>query len=85
MKKSFWLNFFLICVGIVLGAMLADLVAGSAALSWLAYGLDFGTAAPFVLEMNVFTLTIGFSVKITVATILCVALSLVLGRLIVKR
>ena len=85
MKKSFWLNFFLICVGIVLGAMLADLTAGIPGLSWLAYGLDFGTPSPFILAMNVFTLTIGFSVKITVSTIVCVTLSLVLGRLIVKR
>ncbi len=85
MRKNFWLNFFLICIGIVVGSMVAELTAGVGALSWLSYGLDFGLTSPFVLDMSVFHLTLGISVKITISSIIFVALSLVLGRLIAKK
>jgi len=84
MRRGFWLNFFLICVGIVVGSMAAEITAGMPVLEWLSYGLDFGTASPFVLDLHVFRLTLGLSVKITVSHILFVALSIVLGRLIAK-
>lgn len=84
MKKHFWLNFFLICAGIVVGAMLAEMTAGVPWLSWLSYGLDFGTESPLILDLNVLRLTVGLSVKITVSTIICVALSIVLGRMLMR-
>ena len=85
MRRHFWLNFFLICVGIVVGSMVADLTAGISGLSWLSYGLDFGLTSPFVLDMSVFHLTLGISVKITISSVIFVAISLVLGRLIVRK
>ena len=84
MRKNFWLNFLLICVGIVLGAMVSELTAGIPLLSWLSYGLNFGTEAPFILNLNVLRLTIGLSVNISVSTVLFVCLSLILGRIILK-
>lgn len=85
MKKHFWLNFFLILAGIVIGAAVVELTAGIPALAWLAFGLDFGTAAPLTLNLTVLSLTFGLSVRITVSTIIFVALSLLLGKLIVKK
>ncbi len=64
--------------------MLAEMTAGVPFLSWLSYGLDFGTESPLILDLNVLRLTVGLSVKITISTIICVALSLILGRMIVK-
>lgn len=84
MKKNFWLNFFLICVGIVLGAMVSEMTAGIPFLSWLSYGLDFGTESPIVLDLNVLRLTVGLSINISVSTIIFVSLSLLLGKIIVK-
>ncbi|MBR4000561.1 MAG: DUF4321 domain-containing protein [Clostridia bacterium] len=84
MKKNFWLNFFLICVGIVLGAMVSEMTAGIPVLSWLSYGLDFGTETPIILDLNVLRLTMGLSVNISVSTIIFVSLSLLLGRILVK-
>lgn len=85
MRKNFWLNLFLICIGIVVGTMVAELTAGVQGLSWLAYGLDFGTESPLVLEMNVFRLTFGFGLKITISSVIFVILSVILGRLIAKK
>ena len=85
MKKGFWLNFFLICVGIVTGSMVAEMTSGIQALSWLSYGLDFGMKSPLVLDLNVLELTLGLSVRITIATIIFTVLSLLLGRLIIRK
>ncbi len=85
MKHNFWLNLFLVCVGIVTGSMVAEMTVGIPALSWLAYGLNFGLTSPVVLDMNVFSLTFGISFRITVATVIFVALSLILGRMIARK
>lgn len=85
MRNNFWLNFFLVCVGIVTGSMVAEMTCGMPALSWLSYGLDFGLQNPLILNLNVIVLTLGISIKITISSIIFVALSLVLGRLIVKK
>ena len=85
MKKGFWLNFFLICVGIVTGSMVAEMTSGTPALSWLSYGLDFGMKSPLVLDLNVLELTLGLSVRITIATIIFTILSLLLGKLIIRK
>lgn len=85
MGRSFWFNLFLVCVGIVVGSMVAEMTAGITALSWLSYGLDFGTATPFVLDLNVLKLTFGITVKITISTVIFVAISIVLGRTIARK
>lgn len=85
MRKSFWLTFFLVCVGIVVGNMVADMTSSVPYLSVLSYGLDFGTESPFVINLNVFRLTFGINIKITISSIIFVALSLLLGRAVVKR
>lgn len=85
MRKGFWLNFFLVCIGIVIGSMVAEMTKGIPSLSWLSYGLDFGTQSPLVIDLNVLLLTFGISVKITISSIIFIALSLVLGRLIARK
>lgn len=85
MSKSIWLNLFLIIIGIVVGAMVSEMTADIPALSWLSYGLNFGTKSPVVLDLSAITLTLGISLKITVSTAACVALSLILGRYISER
>ena len=84
-SQSFWINLLLVLTGVVLGSAVARLTAGVKYLAWLSYGLDFGTAAPATLDLGVFTLTVGVRLTITVATIIFVALSLFLGRLINKK
>ncbi len=82
---KFWLNVFLVCIGVVIGAMVSEMTAGIPLLSWLSYGLSFGTAAPFVLDLNVVQLTFGINLHLTVSTVIFVALSLVLGKLILRK
>ena len=85
MTKSFWFHLFLIVVGIVVGSMVSEMTADIPALSWLSYGLNFGTKSPVVLDLNAVTLTLGVSLKVTVSTAVFVALSLLLGRYISEK
>jgi hypothetical protein len=84
-RTGFWLNAFLVCVGVVIGTMVAEMTAGIPVLGWLSYGLSFGTEAPFVLNLNVVRLTFGINLHLTVSSVIFIALSLILGRLIVKK
>ena len=84
MKGRFWLNLFLVMVGVVIGSMAADMTVGIPWLKWLSYGLEFGTDSPLILNLNLLRLTFGITVKITVSMILFIALSLLIGRQITK-
>lgn len=74
MRRTFLLCFYLVA-GIVLGAMIATLCAGVPFLSWLAYtqSIGFNPNAPFVLDLTVFRLTLGFTFSVSVAQIFTIA------------
>ena len=78
-------SFFLALVGIVVGSLLANVTASVPALGWLAYALSFGLESPVVLDLSVIRLTFGLSVNLSVAVILCVIISLVVGNFFYKK
>ena len=57
MRGHFWLNLFLVMVGVVVGSMAAEMTVGIPWLKWLSYGLEFGTESPVVLDLNLLRLT----------------------------
>ena len=85
MKNRFWLNLFLILIGVVIGTLIAHLTTGVNGLSWLAFGLDFGTNAPVTVDLGIMTLTFGIRLSISVATVICTAISLIVGKFLVRK
>ena len=85
MKNKFWLNIFLILIGVVIGTLIAHLTAGVNGLSWLAFGMDFGTEAPVTVDLGIMTVTFGIRIAITVATVVCTAVSLLVGKFLVRK
>ena len=85
MRKGFFLNLFLICIGVVLGTLTAEMCRTIPPLSWLAYGMEFGMAAPATLDLRVITLTFGFTLNLSIAVILFILLAVLLGNLIARR
>lgn len=81
---KFWRNILLICSGVVAGSLVAKLCAGVKYLSWLAFGLTFGTSSPVSLELGVLNITVGANIDITVSTIIFVVLFYVFGRKIIR-
>ena len=75
-SKNAWALFLLILTGIVLGGFIGMLAEGVPALSWLAYGLD----EPIILNLGLLVVTFGLTIKITIASIIGVILSIIIYR-----
>lgn len=83
-KKNLLLILFVLAA-IVLGALLADLVKGSA-VAWLSYGLSFGlnSGNPFVLDLYILKLTFGLSFSLNVAQLFLIIVALLIYKPISK-
>ena len=75
MKRTLLLCFFILS-GILLGAMIASLAAGTPGLSWLAFSQSIGFHP--VLDLSVIKLSFGFSMGISVAQIFTIAAAIFL-------
>ena len=84
MKRSLYI-LLLLCTGIVVGSLVAELTSSVPYLKWLGFGLNFGLTTPFVLDLGVLTLTFGIAIDLTVSVIIFVLLSLFIGLSIVRR
>ena len=79
-RKNFWVLLLLLLSGIVLGSFIGDLASGTPWLFWLSFGQSFGLNDPIVLNFGVLVITFGLSIKITMASIIGVALALIIWR-----
>ena len=77
-------SFFPVLIGIVVGSLVAKVTASVSALGWLSYALSFGLESPVVLDLSVVRLTFGLSVDLSIAVILCVIISLIVGNYFYK-
>lgn len=77
-NKNAWALFLMILSGIVIGGFLGKLAKGVSALSWLAYGMDFGFKDPVVLDLGVMVLTFGLSVTINIASIIGIVIAIII-------
>ncbi len=76
MKKSS-LTFILILIsGLVIGGLIGDTLGNVSFLSWLKYGKEIGLNPPFSLDLSFFSLQLGFSVKLNIAGIIGMLLSI---------
>lgn len=78
--KNGWALFLLILSGIVLGGFIGMLAGNIAALSWLGYGQTFGLDSPIVLNLGILVITFGLNIKITIASIIGVVISIIIYR-----
>ncbi len=79
-NNNFWILLLMLLAGIVLGSFLGNLAQGVSGLSWLNYGQSFGLDSPLVLNFGVLIITFGLSVRITMASIIGVAMALLIYR-----
>ena len=78
--KSTWVVLLFICAGLVIGGLLGEVAAQVDWLSWLAYGQTFGIENPFVLNLNVLSVTFAFAIHINIASIIGLAIAIFLYR-----
>ena len=77
-NKNAWALFLMILSGIVLGGFIGVLAEGTPALNWLSYGQSFGLENPIVLNLGLLVLTFGINIKITIASIIGVIISIII-------
>lgn len=84
MKRNKLYNLFLVLIGVVVGSFVGNLCTNVKGLSWLNYGAVFGMDAPLSLNLGILDLTFAISLNLTLAIIICIILSLLIGRAIAK-
>ena len=78
--RNTWIVLLFVCAGLVIGGLLGEVAAQVDWLRWLAYGQTFGIENPFVLDLNVLSLTFAFSLHINIASIIGLAIAIFLYR-----
>ncbi|MDR1689703.1 MAG: DUF4321 domain-containing protein [Clostridiales bacterium] len=78
--KSKWIFFLFVLAGVVFGGFIGNTLGDTPYFSWLNYGSSFGLPQPFVLDLQIITLTFGFTVKFTIAGILGIVLAVLIYR-----
>jgi len=69
-RNPWWILVVIIIAGAMLGSVLANAVGQFTYLSWLARSISIGVTPPVVVDLHVFTLTIGFVVRLNLAIVL---------------
>lgn len=82
--KNSWALLLLMLAGVVIGGFLGYLARDVSWLSWLNYGQEFGIGSSesgyFTLNLGVIVITFGLSIKITIASIIGVIISIFVYR-----
>ena len=75
-RKNFWILLIMLLAGIVLGGFMGQLANGISWLSWLNFGQSFGLDSPLVINFGILVITLGLTIKITMASIISIAIFL---------
>jgi len=75
-----WIVILFIFAGLVIGGLLGEVASQVEWLNWLAYGQTFGIENPFVLNLNVMSLTFAFALHINIASIIGLTIAIFLYR-----
>ena len=81
-RKIFWILLIMLLAGIVLGGFMGQLANGISWLSWLNFGQSFGLDSPLVINFGILVITLGLTIKITMASIIGIAIALIIYRMI---
>ena len=81
-RKNFWILLIMLLAGILLGGFMGQLANGISWLSWLNFGQSFGLDSPLVINFGILVITLGLTIKITMASIIGIAIALIIYRMI---
>ena len=80
--RNFWILLIMLLAGIVLGGFMGQMAEGIPWLGWLNFGQSFGLDSPLVINFGILVITFGLTIKITMASIIGVAIALIIYRCI---
>lgn len=77
-EKSFWILLVFIMAGLVIGGLIGELASKS--IWWLGYAKEFGLTDPVSLDLSILKISFGFNIRINIASIIGIAISLLIYR-----
>ena len=80
--RNFWILLIMLLAGIVLGGFMGQMAEGIPWLGWLNFGQSFGLDSPRVVNFGILVITVGLTIKITMARIIGVAIARIIYRFI---
>lgn len=78
--KNIWILIVFMLSGLVIGGLLGELSKNVEWLWWLSYGQEFGLTSPLTLDLNVIRLTFSLTLKISIASIIGMAMAIYIYR-----
>ncbi len=75
-RKLSWIEILVLCIGAVLGSLIARVTSGISFLAWLSFGDTFGVS-PFTVDLGFVSFTFGLTIEITIAAIIGLILALI--------
>lgn len=81
-RSPWWILLFVVVVGAVLGSVIAEALVGYPALSFLSRDVHVGADPPFTVDLRLFTLTIGATIRLNLAILLGIVLAIWIFRLL---
>ena len=79
-EKNIWILLIFILSGLVIGGLLGELAKKVSWLWWLSYSQSFGLENPIVLDLSVLKITFALMFKISVSSIIGMALAIFIYR-----
>ena len=76
--RNRWILFLLLLAGMVLGGFIGYYLGSYSFLSWLNYGQAFGLETPVTLSLGIITITFGLLIKINIASLIGMVLSVLI-------
>ena len=80
--RNFWILLIMLLAGIVLGGFMGQMAEGIPWRGWQNFGQAFGLDSPLVVNFGILVITFGLTIKITMASIIGVAIALIIYRFI---
>jgi hypothetical protein len=81
-NRNYWVLLIFILSGIVLGGLIGSFLGRISGFEWLNYGQNFGLENPIVLNLGILIITFGLAIKITIASIIGIILSIIAYRFV---
>lgn len=78
--KNIWILLVFILSGLVIGGLLGELASRIDFLWWLGYGQSFGLEQPVILDLSILKITFGLMIKVNIASIIGILISLFIYR-----
>ena len=79
-EKNIWILLIFMLSGLVIGGLLGEISKSVSWLWWLGYGEEFGLSSPITLDLSVIKLTFSLMFKISIASIIGMALAVFVYR-----